>query len=295
MLFMFILIFIISYLFKCVAGPNLDTLLVAVDNLVCAFLANSASMSLSTQESTVQVLILIVRSLIMRRNLIKTNQSPDENMSAKTWQDRFMNILMNLVTDSSGSNGLSQCDTLALVAKHMSHLSCDHKDGFLNASTSNSTSMMWRQKLWHKSYPVLSTAVQQASALCLNDNDSVSQPISALLTLCGLASEMPYAVVQEHFPSIISFSVQALMVNDPNSTYQENSGSSSLDEENKRSILMSHTRTHLRDAAVQCLLSACRTSSPVIMEALSPHLSILVPLLLQVILLAATRGTFLRF
>ena len=331
------------------SGNNLEVMLCALDSLLVTCLAPSSSSSslattsLTTQESAVHMLVLTVRALAMRRNILKTKHQPSSDSSsgsgsvsgalAKTWQESFLQLIFRLMllqtsadtaaASSSASLGVGAAVTLALVGKHVHQLSCDSGSGsgsgggvgkeggvgFLSTATSNTTSMMWRQKLWHQCFPSLTTTVQQATSLSTADHHptftqpadlspSLSQPIASLLCLLGLAAEMPLAVVQDHLPDLISYSVQALMVNDPASQHSNTVMAPNVckssdkirgdkdcggdEDEAEADILFAHVRTVLRHAAVQCLLSACQSSRPAIVEALRPHLSTLIPLLLQV-------------
>lgn len=273
-----------------------------------------------------QVLVLIVRALMMRRNVSKTQHTPSDASSshcintsisvAQTWQEHFLQVVLSVLLVASAENSSSSGGaalTLALVAKHMHLLSSESNSandgkegcGFLSSVTSNTTSLMWRQKLWHQCLPVLTTAVQQATALSGSDKISdftcsfssdLTQPIAALLCLCSLAAEMPLAVVQEHLPVLITFSIQALMVNEPLPSPPSLKDKDRLTDGEAAAVLGAHVRTYLRHAAVQCLLSACQSSRPEVVKALEPHLTTLVPLLLQGAqadsrgTLAATRG-----
>lgn len=225
----------------------------------------------------------------MRRNIPITTTTivpvpSSAGPAPKTWQDLFLQLLLGLLLQCSEHGSSSRLLVLALLGKHMHLLSSEGKGCFLlDSSRTNGGSVvtMWRQKLWHKCFPALGTAVQQASAVPGVEEPGekgVRRPVAALLCFCGLAAETPLAVVQEHMPAIVSYSVQALMVNDPSSC--DSSLPSSPDSDQDQ--LFSHVRRQLRHAAVQCLLSACQSTDPTIAEAMEPHLSTLVPLLLQV-------------
>jgi hypothetical protein len=145
--------------------------------------------------------------------------------------------------------------------------------------------MVWRQKLWYRCFSVLTSVIRQVTNASSAEDDLI-QPLGALLCLCGLAAEMPFQVVQDNMAQLITFSVQALMVNDPTSAppraakiskdTKEVSGSTDLE------VLLDHVQKSLRHNAVQCLLASCQSTSAATLDALSPHISTLIPLLIQV-------------
>ena len=247
-------------------------MLFALNNFFVENKLPSSSIDLPRQESMMELLMLLIRALMMRRNL---NKGKSFNDDIKTWQDSFLQFLFSFILQLSNASDETTVLSLATVAKHVQYLSCEHQDSFLSDSSSNTSAMMWRQKLWHKCFPILTSAADTITEL--SSDEDVIHPTSILLCICGLAAEMPLAVVKEHMPQLITFSIQALMVNSPDASANFSPASNAEVES-----LISYVRTYSRHAAVQCLLSACQSTDETIIECLSSHMTTLVPLLLQV-------------